>query len=130
MKLSELRDLIISNLEILLDTCKGLCRTDSTPILPEIYEDFVLEDCEFCLIKNLLDMLDVDSLNITLRNGNSLEFFRFDDAIVEVGTESATVINVSEFLSRVKELVEFNVITDEDAEVISKWFQGSNEVST
>lgn len=127
MRLNELKNLILTNLEVLLDTCKGLCRADSTLTLLEIGEEFILEGCEFCIIKNMLDMLDVDSLNITLRNGNSLEFFKFDDAIIEVGVESAGVVNVGDFLNRVNELVEFGVISNEDAELIVKWFQRLNE---
>lgn len=126
MKLKDLEVLVLNNLEYLLDTCKGMCGDEGVLVLPEIDENVVLEGCWFCIFRNLLDTLYIDSLSITLGDGSSLEFFRLSDAVVEVGSEAAIVVRADNFLNRVNELVEFNVISTEDADMVIKWFQDAS----
>lgn len=121
MKLEELERILLSNLDEFFSSCRGICRSDIL-FTPSLREHTVLDGCDYCLLRNLMDTISVNSINIMLRDGNYLEFFRLDDAIVEVGEDTALIIPLNEFLNRVAELREFNVISDEDVESLTNWF--------
>ncbi|MEM0361470.1 MAG: hypothetical protein QXY36_03285 [Sulfolobales archaeon] len=124
MRLEDLEKLMLSNLDEFLNSCSGICRSD-IPYSPSLSEHSILDGCGQCLLRNLMDSIDVESFNIILRDGNYLEFFRLDDVIVEIGNDVAFIIPLDEFISRIRELREFNIISDEDVESLTSWFRGS-----
>ncbi len=121
MKLEDLERVLLGNLDEFFNSCRGICRSD-IPFTPSLSEYSVLDGCDYCLMRNLMDTIDVYSINIVLRDGSYLEFFRLDDAVVEIGGDAALIIPLDEFPNRVNELREFNLVSDEDLESLLNWF--------
>ncbi|MEM0504792.1 MAG: hypothetical protein QXN19_03125 [Sulfolobales archaeon] len=121
MKLEDLEKILLSNLDEFFDSCRGICRSD-IPFIPSLKVHDVLEGCEQCLLRNLMDVVEVKSLNIVLRDGNYLEFFRLDDVIIELSNDAVFIIPLDDFNSRISELRDFNLITDEDVDALISWF--------
>ncbi len=124
MKLEDLEKVLLSSLDEFYDSCKGICRSD-IPYTPFLSENSVLDGCGQCLLRNLMDSIDVKSINIVLRDGSYLEFFMLDDVVIEVGDDAALILPLKEFVERVRELRDFNVISDEDVESLISWFNAS-----
>lgn len=121
MRLEDLEKVLLSSLNEFLDSCSGICRSD-IPFVPTLSIHSVLDGCSQCLLRNLMDVVEVKSINIVLMDGSYLEFFRLDDIVIELGSDVAYIMPLEEFIGRVSELREFNMISDEDAEVLINWF--------
>ncbi len=121
MRLDELERIMWSKLDDLIMACKGICGSNAAIEFHEFKLNDVVEDCAYCILKNLIDTLDINSLDITLSNGSSLEFIKLDDVIIELGSESASIYPIDEFIDRINELKEFNILSDEDIVIIMKW---------
>jgi len=122
MKLDELERLMMENIDTLLDSCKGICRTDIPLYSVKLTFNSTIEGCEFCILRALVDFIGGNSINILLRSGSYLEFFKLDDAIIELGEETALLIPIEEFVDRVNELKDFGLITHDDISVLIEWF--------
>jgi len=121
MRIEDLEKILLANIGSLSEACKGICRSDVVYI-PRLEVSRVLDGCDYCLLRNLIDLINVRSITIVLRDGNYLEFLKLDDAIIELGSEVASILALDEFVSRVMELKEFNMILDEDVNSLIEWF--------
>jgi hypothetical protein len=121
MRIEDLEKMLLSNIGSLSEACRGICRSDVVYI-PRLEVGNVLDGCDYCLLRNLIDLINVKSITIVLRNGDYLEFLKLDDAVIELGPEAASILALDEFVSRVMELREFNMILDDDVNSLIDWF--------
>jgi hypothetical protein len=125
LKIAELEEYLIGNMGELISSCIGVCRESEIPQTMRLIEGLVYSGCDYCILKTAIDKITLPTIELSYRDGRIAEFILLEEAIIELGEESAQVIDRTYFDERLSELKEFGLITEEDANFLKNWVRNS-----
>ena len=128
MHKEDIEKFIIEHIDELLKECAHMCR-EGTYYPIELREGISYEGCDYCILASALDHINAPSITIKLRDGSSLEFVPLGDYVLEIGEGLATLISIKDLEERLNDLVSFNIIDEDSARDVLRWFERYRRVS-
>ncbi len=122
MRKEDVEKYIIEHIDELIKECAHVCK-ETTYYTLELREGISYEGCDYCIIASALDHINAPSITVKLRDGGSIEFVPLGDYVLEIGEGLATLISVKDLEERLNDLVTFNIIDEESARDVLKWFE-------
>ncbi|RLG80104.1 MAG: hypothetical protein DRO09_03520 [Thermoprotei archaeon] len=120
----KLEEYVVKNLDDLLKECEGYCGLNDTVGLLRVDDGVVYEGCSYCIIRAAIDRMNLPSITVANPNGGLMEFVLVGDIVVELAESAAQVYSVSYLEERLNDLVLFNMVSDDEANIVMEWFKG------
>ncbi|MGC8975325.1 MAG: hypothetical protein ACP5KB_03905 [Thermoprotei archaeon] len=105
----------------LLNFCADFCSEKHFVSVPDLRENVFYRDCEYCLIKTLLDSVDAPTYSLLTRDGRYLEYVVLGEHVAEVSNEFIQFISLDNVAEYLRDLAEFNVIDSDSVDELLSW---------
>jgi len=115
--LRDIETYILGNIDELTKECAHMCRANHVHIMLTLDVEQVYEGCEYCLIYTALDHLNLPTLSLS----SGIEYVILDDAVIEVLENGVAIYSMSNFKERLKDLLEFGIVTKDEVKSIEEW---------
>jgi len=123
--LKDIETYILGNIDELTKECAHMCRANHVHTMLTLDVEHVYEGCEYCLIYTALDHLNLPTLSLS----SDIEYVILDDAIIEVLENGVVVYSKSNFEERLKDLLEFGIVTKDEVKSIEEWVKSRTRTS-
>lgn len=119
--LSDFEKRMYDMIEDLLNSCRDFCGEKPFVRAPDLRENILYRDCEYCMIKTLLDSVGAPTYSLLTRDGRYLEYVVLGDYVAEVSDEFIQFLSLDNFAEYVRDLVEFNIVDSDSADELLSW---------
>ncbi len=106
----------------LLSECSDVC-VEGTPPKLSLIEEVVYSGCDLCIIRSAIDKLSLPTMSLTFRDGRYGEFVAIEEYVIEITEETAQLLPIDELDSRLEDLKEFGLLSNEDERSIKAWLK-------